>query len=392
MVLAVSCYTAAMRQVGLMVAALFFGACSGIVDGGGGDDDGDGAGDADGGGGGGDGDGGGGSVQGSSRYFPDGAWFNQDISDAPVRPDSDAITAWMVDYTDNVAGTGPNGWGTDDSDMRIDFSIVVVDAPEGADKMEFETVDDYYYPPDCDHAPMPLPPGGAVERLQGSPVDLSGMEGYDCDGFDGGADCHLLVFAPDESRLYEIYHATYDGETFRGGCQAIWDTSMVYGDTGRGPGCTSADAAGFPIAPLLFRPQDIADGEIAHAIRFILPNPMIQNRVYVPPGSHSTNSGGPAESVPYAALFRLRADYPVEELSPGAQVVARAMQRYGMYLSDGGDLALTAENDLLLETSWDEVGLDTFSLEALRATDFEIVDTGERVDDDWNCQRDQITE
>lgn len=200
------------------------------------------------------------------------------------------------------------------------------------------------------------------------------------------------MFAPDEQRLYEVYHATLVGETFRGGCQAIWDTSEVYGDTGRGAGCTSADAAGFPIAPLLFRPQDIADGELTHAIRFILPNPMIHNRVYVPPGSHSTSSGGPAEAVPYAALFRLRADSPVEELSPAAQVVARALQRYGMYLSDGGDLALTAENDLLLDTSWEEVGLDTFSLTSLRATDFEIVDTGPRVDDDWNCQRDQITE
>ncbi len=384
-------YAPGVRQGALLVVAIQLAAgCSGIIDGGGsgGDDDGDGDADADGGGG---GDGGGG-VEGSSRYFPDGAWFHQDISSAPVRDDSDAITAWMVDYTSDVAGTGSYGWGTDNSEMRIDFSIVVTDAPDGTEKRSFETVEGYYYPPDCDHAPMPLPPGGAIERLQGSPVDLDGMEGYACDGFDDGADCHLLVFSPGESRLYEVYHATLEGETFRGGCQAIWDTAVVYGDTGRGAGCTSADAAGFPIAPLLFRPADLAAGEISHAIRFILPNPMIHDRTYVPPGSHSTASGGPAESVPYAALFRLRADYPVEELSPGAQVVARALQRYGMYLSDGGDLALTAENDLLLETSWDEVGLDSFSLTSLRATDFEIVDTGERVADDWNCQRTPITE
>ena len=44
--------------------------------------------------------------------------------------------------------------------------------------------------------------------------------------------------------------------------------------------------------------------------------------------------------------LRLRADYPIDSLpSEGAKVVARAMQKYGMYHADGGNIALTAQSD-----------------------------------------------
>ena len=35
----------------------------------------------------------------------------------------------------------------------------------------------------------------------------------------------------------------------------------------------------------------------------------------------------------------------MSQLKPAAQVVARAMQKYGMFLSDGGNIALTAQSD-----------------------------------------------
>ena len=48
---------------------------------------------------------------------------------------------------------------------------------------------------------------------------------------------------------------------------------------------------------------------------------------------------------PMGAHFRLKASYDLSQLSPAAQVVARAMQKYGMFLSDGGNIALTAQSD-----------------------------------------------
>lgn len=336
---------------------------------------------------------GGPTASGRGRFLPEGSFLYEDVSEAPAREDSDEITAWMVAYTEDL-GTGSHGWGSDSSELRINFSIVVNDATVGTTKHAFETVDDYYYPPDCDVAPMPLPAGGAVEITDGVPIDFgSALSGYTCAGFEDGDDCHLIVFAPYEQRLYEIYHATVleDG-TFRGGCQAVWPTDVVATGDLRGQHCSSADAGGFPIAPMLFTADEVAAGEITHAVRFILPNPMIVDRHYVAPATHATNSGGPPEAVPYGARFRLRADYPVETLDSGAQVIARALQRYGMILSDGGQIALTAESDVFAEHTWEEVGVGDYALADLDATDFEILDAGASRYDTWDCERTQITD
>lgn len=324
--------------------------------------------------------------QAEGRYFPGDAWFYEDVSNAPVAPDSDAITAWMVEHS------GPGGWGT--GQMRIDFSIVAIDAAAGTEKRSFETVDDYYYVPDCDIAPVPLPAGGYVEDYPQDPPDPQDpWAGYDCGEFNDGADCHLVVVSRSEQRIYEVYHATLDdSDTFYGGCEAVWDTASAPTADGRGQQCTSADAAGFPIAPLLFSAEEVAAGEIDHAIRFILPNDMIRAKKYVYPATHGTNTTGPTTSIPYGGQMRLRADYPVAELKPAAQVVARAMQKYGMYMADGGNLALTAQSDVLGCATWADVDLGPYDLSALRATDFEVIDRGQATDVTYACERTQLTE
>lgn len=319
-------------------------------------------------------------------YFPAGAVWYKDVSNDPVSPESTVITQWME------GASPPNGWGT--GVMKVDFSIVTVDVPAGTAKRAYQEAQGYYYVPDCDFAPVPVPEGGAVEETYGTPFDFSGpFTGYNCYGFDGGADCHMLFVSRSEKRLYEIYHATIDANNaFFGGCLAIWDISKVYGPEGRGDQCTSADAAGFPIAPLLFTAEEIQAGAINHAIRFILPNNMVRNKKYVVPATHGTNTTGPQSSIPYGARLRLRADYPVQNLSPAAQVVAKALQKYGMLHADGGNIALTAQSDALSKVKWADVGFEANSLSALKATDFEVLDFGTPIDVTYNCQRMQITQ
>ncbi len=322
--------------------------------------------------------------QAEGRYFPAGSVWYQDASQSPVAADSAAITAWMVE------ASPPNGWGT--GTMRIDFSITAVDAPAGTMKRAYQTDPDYYYTPDCDVAPIPLPPGGVVEDYPQDPPPQGSFDGYDCSGYADGADCHMIVVSRSEQRLYEVYHATLAGEQFTAGCLALWDTAKVYDAAGRGQQCTSADAAGFPIAPLLFSAEEIEAGTIDHAIRFILPNDMIREKQYVHPATHGTNTSGPATAIPYGGHMRLRADYPIETLGPGAQVIARALQKYGMYMADGGNIALTAQSDVLGCATWDAVGVDSFALEALKATDFEVIDHGPTTEVTYECTRTPIAE
>ncbi len=314
---------------------------------------------------------------GSGDYFPAGAFFYDDISGVAPVSNSDAITAYMEgEY-------GPNGWGT--GEMRIDFSIVVNRAAAGTEKRAFTIDPDYYYPPECDHTQVPLPAGGAVEVDWENPPTLSGLAGYDCTAFDDGGDCHLLVFSPSEDRLYEIYHSTVRGSgEFLGGCEAVWDTSTAPPPEGRGQQCTSADAAGYPIAPLLVTPEEVRDAidgvqEISHAVRLILPNDIIRADVYFSPATHGTNTTGPEDTLPYGGRMRLRADYPVDTLDPAAAAIARAMQTYGLLLADGGNIALTLGSDVLSTVTWEELGLDAGSLTALRASDFDVIIEGDPI-------------
>lgn len=359
-----------------------FGSAGTGGDGGAGGASGD-AGDGGGAGGSAGGDGGGvrPATQANGLFFPPDAAWNQDVSSAKVAADSEAITSWMV------GASAPNGWGT--GEMRIDFSLVAVEAPPNQTKRSFQISPDFYYEPDCDEAPVPVVPGGIGE---GTTLDFSGpFTGYRCDRFDDGADCHMLFLAPSENRLYEIYHGQIDeSDRFTAGCLAIWDTSK-YDVDGRGQQCTSADAAGLPMSALLFTVEEIQRGSIDHAIRFILPNTMIRERTYVSPGTHGTKTTGPATSIPYAGRMRLKASYPIETLSPSARIVAKAMQKYGMIMSDGGQLALTAQSDALSSVKWAELGIDSRSLEALKATDFDVLDYGATTPVTNDCRRTPLT-
>src|SRR5690606_274634 len=101
-----------------------------------------------------------------------------------------------------------------------------------------------HFTPDCDTVSIPVPAGGRLE----------GEDGYTCTG---GGDCHLLVRVPETCELYEMWRMNATPNGLSGGCLAVWDMRMKFGLDGRGQGCSSADAAGLPIAPLLFSATDL---------------------------------------------------------------------------------------------------------------------------------------
>jgi serine/threonine-protein kinase len=132
----------------------------------------------------------------------------------------------------------------------------------------------------------------------------------------------------------------------------------------------------------------VAAGRIDHAIRFILPNATIRAREYVHPATHGTRvTSGPPDAPPYGARLRLRADYPLASLpSDGARTVARAMQRYGILLSDGGSVALTARSDRFTRAKWAGL-LGSRDLDAIRPRDFEMIAAGDRIPLTNDCVR-----
>lgn len=297
--------------------------------------------------------------------WPNAPW-NQTVDQKSTATDSDAVIAYLQANQQTP------------TTFQIDFSLEILQADAGTQKMAFSPTGDHYSP-DCDTAPVPIPAGGALE----------GEAGYECQS-DG--DCHLIVYSESECRLYEMWRANIVGGQFDGGCLAVWQTDRAYGETLRGDYCTSADAAGLPIAPLLVTADEVSAGEIDHALRYILPNDRIRADIFVRPGTHSTPAtSGPQDAPPYSALLRLRSDVDLSGLTPAQRTVARALQRYGMYLADGGNLTFTMASDRFTEHKWEEVGFGPQDMKWLEWTDFELVDAGERIAwSDGDCTRTPI--
>ena len=183
-----------------------------------------------------------------------------------------------------------------------------------------------------------------------------------------------------------------------------------YPATGRGEHCTSADAAGFPIAPLLINSDEVAaatavpGGTVGHALRFIVPNARMANdpalggvsgRLYVRPATHAGGPSGPIGSIPYGARLRLRADFPMAGYNAAAQVILRSMQRYGIVLADGGNIALTAESDGFNSNTWASLGIGsrvfdtTPGAQIVAAPGLAVIDTGPRIAETYDCVRSQ---
>jgi hypothetical protein len=267
------------------------------------------------------------------------------------------------------------GWGTSDN-FQIDNSLVVLHADTTAPMVPFYQASGYTTP-DCDTFTMlPLPTGGAIE----------GQTNYTCDVANN--DCHLLIAYPPTHTLYEIYQATSMGSGIVGGCGVLWDLSKTYPNNLRGDQCTSADAAGFPMSAMLPDADEVASGVVTHAIRFALPNARMAKGVYVHPATHAGAPSGAANLPPYGVRLRLRANYAVSSLPTGAaQVIAKALQTYGMFLSDGGNVPLMVQSDQFTTHKWASLNFDTHMLFGIKPTDFEIVDMGPTVALTYNCVR-----
>jgi len=310
--------------------------------------------------------------------FPEGAVWHRNIKNAPLAVDSTSMINTL-----NMLG----GWGNGNK-FQIDFSFHVLHADASAPKYPVIPWPNQasYYLPDCNQPGfiIPLPTNGAIE----------GMTNYTCS--QSQYDCHLLLVQ--DHMLYEVYQANLASSGLEAQCVVTWDLSKIYPPQGRGEHCTTADAAGFPIAPLLFNADEIAaallwpDSDLGHAIRFILPNSRIATSQYVHPSTHGTvATSGPLNSVPYGVRMRLKANFDMSSYSPAAQVILRTMQRYGVVLADGGNIALTAESDKYTNKKWNELGITSMTFvngpRPIQVTDFEIIETGNRRTVTFNCIR-----
>jgi hypothetical protein len=263
--------------------------------------------------------------------------WNQDVSAAPVDPNSTAI----INYIGPTTALHPDfGAGLyNGSIMGIPY--VVVGAGQALVNINFTA-----YGAESDPGPMPIPANAPIE---GDPSP--------------SGDQHVLVIDQNQCWIYELYLASpAGGGAWNAGSASVWD--MLTNEQ-RPYSWTSADAAGLPIFPGLLRYDEVAAGSIRHAIRFTLQH---TRAAFTPPASHwAANSSDPS-AAPMGMRMRLKSSFDISAFSQTNQVILQALKKYGIILADNGSsMYLTGAPD----DRWDNN--DLHNLSTLRASDFEVI-------------------
>jgi hypothetical protein len=333
------------------------------------------------------------SLLGQSLYPPAYPW-NQNITNAPVATNSAAIIAHVGGSTKIHPDWGADNPANGNSPLYgIPYNVV-----HGNTTAKINvTIDNY--PGESDIVPVPIPTNAVIEGdYQNGPNPYGG--GYNANQ---RGDSHLIVWDEDNNIGYELYGTTRPADTnlfpntdgdelphtdglWHAAQETVWNFNT---NSFRLLGETSADAAGLSILAGLARPEEgltVAQGgqgAINHALRFTLPAGDI-NPQYIYPASHMVSESPATNHVPLGTRFRLQSTPAINTLissmPPESQIIARAMQQYGLILADvgsamfvtGASASVNATNGISL--TWDQN--DIFAgngLEELRASNFDVV-------------------
>ncbi len=237
--------------------------------------------------------------------FPADNIWNRPVDTLPV----DSNSAAYIDSIGAAAGVHPDfGSGTWAGEP---IGIPYVTVPGTQPKVPIRFVE---FGDESDPGPYPIPPDAPIEG-----------------GARSTGDRHVLVLDRDNCLLYELYHAypQTDGG-WHAGSGAIF---KLRAHALRPAGWTSADAAGLPILAGLVRYDEVAAGEIRHALRVTVPQ---TRRAYVWPARHFASSLTDSSYPPMGQRFRLRAGFNISGFSSEVQVILRALQKYGTIVADNG--------------------------------------------------------
>ncbi len=252
------------------------------------------------------------SLNGAIPFPADNAW-NTNIANAPVDPNSNALIASIGLNTGLHPDFGSGLYGG----SPIGIPYVVVSSSQPLVPINFVA-----YADESDPGPYPIPSNAPIEGQLANGGTFSG-------------DRHVLVVDRDTNRLYETYNSypNSDGSwTADNGAVFHLDSDNVRPNAQ--PGWTSADAAGLPIFPGLARYDEVANGVIAHALRFTVQQ---SREAYVPPANHWASNNTSNNLPPMGMRVRLKASYVIpSNFSAASQVILQALKTYGMFVADNG--------------------------------------------------------
>ena len=277
------------------------------------------------------------SLNGFVPFKSDNLW-NQDISSAPVDPNSAAI----ISFIGSGIGLHPDFGSGLYNGSSIGIPYLVVGSQQAVLPIVFTAYGD-----ESDPGPMPIP---VTADIEGYPAP-------------GNGDRHVLVLDNNNCWLYELYSSYPNAASWNAGSAAIWDLTA---DEQRPYTWTSADAAGLPIFAGLARYDEVAAGQINHALRFTLQS---SRAAFVPPASHWAANSSNANAVPMGMRLRLKASFDISSFSTANQVILTALKKYGMIMADNGSsMYISGAPD----DNWNND--DLHNLGSVTAADFDVIE------------------
>lgn len=166
---------------------------------------------------------------------------------------------------------------------------------------------------------------------------------------DPESDAHMIVVDRDRGCVYDFWG--YDPNPLVEAKTSWWASAIPLDGDGIYHGSVGAGfAAGFSTAQGAVWPDEIAAGRIEHALTFSYGVPGVRASDPVPPATHSDGTSTDPDAIPEGTRLQLDPELDLDSLGllPHERVVARALQEYGMVLSDvsGGGVRFAAISGL----------------------------------------------
>ena len=159
----------------------------------------------------------------------------------------------------------------------------------------------------------------------------------------GGPDRTMDVYQPSSDTGWELWKVAAPG-TSQSAWSACWGGSLHPSQSsGVFPGHYGSSASGLSYLATAITEQDVASGQIAHALAFQIP----QCNGHTAPADRNDSTGcGVAGAPPEGTWFRMPGSVQMPtNLTPLAQMVFRALQTYGVVVFDhAGTVMIQAED------------------------------------------------
>jgi hypothetical protein len=274
-------------------------------------------------------------------------WWNLEVDDAPVDPNSAKIIAAIREQ-----GSGGRLHPDFTPNYGIPYAVVDRNTPRVPVSFRNTAESDRGAPGAAPGYPIPAAAARDKRYLESG----GSLEG----------DRHLLVYDRDAQTVFELSYASYSGGRWSAGYGAVFPVTTNHR---RPEGWSSTDAAGLCVLAGLVRYDEVfGSGPIRHALRCSLK----RTNGHVWPASHTgaRDSGG----APLGMRLRLKKSKDISKYPPHLRKIFQAMKTYGLIVADrGGNMYVQGTMD----TRWDNDVLNP-AFHGLNISDFEVVKLG------WN--------